>query len=291
MPAISNTANCDYDRKHDRHTDPFNLNRFVKAQDASDIYNRVLAAIREGRRKPQPATWMWFVFPQMDKCLTRERRPHRRERDVWPRGQALTSLDEARAYLNHPVLGPRIRKAAQAVLDSPFADKFAVMDNMFYDTERLHSSMTIFRQAARYPKCIHDRKHYVRDEFVFRQVLDRYFHAFADSDEEGDILDKNNQEELKKRPGRRHRHTTKRLDEMELEGIQRRLVKGEGCVCGRSTEELVLLDTSSRKKIMVARQHRGNHEEQIHGRLADYPGHDFGEQCEKPVARESSDRL
>lgn len=152
---------------------------------------------------------------------------------------------------------------------------------MFYDTERLHSSMTIFRQAARYPKCIHDRKHYVREDFVFRRVLDKYFVAFADSDEEGDILDKNNREELKKRPGRRHRPTTKRLDELELEGIQRRLFKGLGCACGRSTEELVLLDTSSKKKIMAARQCREGDEEQIHGRLADYPGHDFGEQCGK----------
>lgn len=121
------TANCDFDRSLESHPDPFHLDRFVKAQDANDSYNRVLAAIREGRRKPQPATWMWFVFPQMDKCLTRERRPHRRERDVWPRGQALASLDEARAYLSHPVLGPRIRDAAQAVLDSPFADNFTVM--------------------------------------------------------------------------------------------------------------------------------------------------------------------
>lgn len=122
-PATSNTANPDSDPD----PDPFNLDRFVKAQDEKAIFDRVLATIREGRRKPRPATWMWFVFPQMDKCLTRERRPKQRHRDVWPRGQALTSLDEARAYLRHPVLGPRIREAAQALLDSPFSDKFSIM--------------------------------------------------------------------------------------------------------------------------------------------------------------------
>lgn len=111
--------------------DLFNLDRFVEAQDANGTFKNVLAALREGRRKPQPSTWMWFVFPQMDKCLTRERRPDRREKDVWPRDQALVSLDEARAYLNHPILGPRLREAAHAVLNSPFTDKYTVMVRAF----------------------------------------------------------------------------------------------------------------------------------------------------------------
>ncbi|ROV98685.1 hypothetical protein VMCG_06713 [Cytospora schulzeri] len=236
--------------------DPFNLNRFVKAQDENGTFARVLATIREGRRKPQPATWIWFVFPQMNKCLTRDRRPGRRHKDVWPRGQALTSLDEARAFLRHPILGPRIREAAQALLDSPFSDKFSVMDNMLYDVERLHSSMTIFRQAARYPSCIHQTRHHLRENYVFRRVLDRYFVDFLNSEDEDELLDQNNAELMKQYRGKRHIPTMYRLDAIELEAIELRMAKGEGCVCRRSKEELELLDKGSKRKIMTYRQFR-----------------------------------
>ncbi|KUI69594.1 hypothetical protein VM1G_04747 [Cytospora mali] len=251
--------------------DPFNLDRFIKAQDENDTFNRVVATIREGRRKPQPTNWMWFVFPQMNKCLTRDRRLNRREQDVWPRGQELTSLDEARAYLRHPILGPRIREAARAVLDSPFTDKFTVMDNMFYDTDRLHSSMTIFRQAARYPKCIHEREHHIRDNYVFRQVLDRYF-VDLDSDDEDDLLDESNRELLKMCRGKRHKPTIKRLDALELEAVERRLVRGEGCVCGRPKEELELLDKGSKEKIMMDRQFWRTKKIRAKAVLVDHPG-------------------
>lgn len=280
--------------------DPFNLERFIKAQDEGDIFNRVVAAIREGHRKPQPATWMWFVFPQMDKCRTRERRRKRRHRDVWPRGQALTSLDEARAYLKHPILGPRIREAAHAVLDSPFTDCFTVMvsysslfvpcetvtvylrrltnefeqDNMFRDTERLHSSVTIFRQAARYPKCFHETEHHVGENLVFRRVIDRYFVDFSDSDQEDDVLDENNRQLLKMYRGKRHSPTTDRLNALELEAIEKRLAKSEGCVCKRSKEELELLDKGAKMQIMTDVQFRELREAKASGVFVNIPGVD-----------------
>lgn len=127
---------------------------------------------------------------------------------------------------------------------------------MFYDVERLHSSMTIFRQAARYPRCIHQTEHHHGENYVFRRVLDRYFVDFLDSDDEGDLLDEANVELLRRCRGKRHCHTMNRLDALELQAIERRLGKGEGCVCGRSREELELLDEGSRRKIVACREFR-----------------------------------
>lgn len=136
------------------------------------------------------------------------------------------------------------------------ADHELGQDNMFYDVERLHSSMTIFRQAARYPRCIHQTEHHFRENYVFRRVLDRHFVDFLNSDDEDDLLDQNNKELMKKCWGKRHLPTINRLDALELEAIERRLANGEGCVCGRSKEELELLDTGSKRKIVTYREFR-----------------------------------
>src|SRR4029078_12612654 len=84
-----------------RMNDVFNLERFVEAQDA--VYDDVLAELKRGRKTSH---WMWFVFPQL-KGLGSS-----------PMSQrfAISSLDEARAYLKHPVLGPRLIECCRLVV-------------------------------------------------------------------------------------------------------------------------------------------------------------------------------
>lgn len=248
--------------------DPFNLERFIKAQDQDNSFNEVIAAFRGGHTKPKPATWMWFVFPQMNHCQTQSLRARLsddglsyedseeqtwRRRDVWPRAQALTSLDEARAYLQHPILGDRAREAAQAVLNSPFADKFALMDNISMDVARLHSSMTIFRQAARFPQCIHSKERQLGENAVFGRVITRFFVSFTYRDEENDWLDFADKALMATKPGSRHKPTLECLDWKEQVEIERRMKQGLGCVCGRGQDLVKEMDRDSKRKMENAR--------------------------------------
>lgn len=111
--------------------DTFDLQRFVDAQDR--VYGRVLAELRAGAKRTH---WIWFVFPQL--------------RELGKSSTAKTfgigSLDEARAYLAHPVLGPRLRECARLVsaVDRRSADDiFGWPDNL-----KVRSSMTLFAQAT-----------------------------------------------------------------------------------------------------------------------------------------------
>ncbi len=81
--------------------DPHDLGRFVRAQE--DDYERALSEIRGGRKQSH---WMWYVFPQLDGLAFSSTSRH----------FAIKSLDEARAYLDHPVLGPRHLECSEAVL-------------------------------------------------------------------------------------------------------------------------------------------------------------------------------
>lgn len=252
----------------DANPDPYNLERFVKAQDEGKAFDTVLAAFRGGHQKPKPATWMWFVFPQMNHCETQSLHVKLRKgvsyeyedvdektwlkKDVWPNGQALTCLDEARAYLAHPVLGPRAREAAAAVLGSPFADKFALMDNASMDVARLHSSMTVFRQATRFPTCIHNKERAPGDNRVFAQVINRFFVAFVHSDEENDWLDWSDKQLMTNKKGSRHKPTLQCLDRQEKVEIERRMKEGLGCVCGRALEQVKEMDWDSNRKMINA---------------------------------------
>ncbi|KKY30839.1 hypothetical protein UCDDA912_g09220 [Diaporthe ampelina] len=253
----------------DANPDPYNLERFIKAQDEGKAFDNVLAAFRGGHQKPKPATWVWFVFPQMNHCETQslhvklsndvsyeyedvDERTWLKE-DVWPKGQALTCLDEARAYLSHPVLGARAREAAAAVLNSPFADKFALMDNTSMDVARLHSSMTIFRQATRFPECIHNKEHRPGENRVFAQVINRFFVSFMHSDEENDWLDYNDRQLMAYKRGSRHKPTLQCLDRQEKVEIERRLKEGLGCVCGRALDQVKEMDRDSNRKMANAR--------------------------------------
>ena len=131
-------------------TDRFDLQRFVEAQ--APIYSKVCEELRAGRKESH---WMWFIFPQIAGL-----------------GQsptsvkfAISSLDEALAYLAHPVLGPRLLECSRLALEvegRTARQIFGVVDEL-----KFRSSMTLFAGAAREPA-------------VFRQCLDKYFGGAPD---------------------------------------------------------------------------------------------------------------
>jgi uncharacterized protein (DUF1810 family) len=125
--------------------DRFDLQRFVDAQDR--VYDTVLAELRAGAKRSH---WIWFVFPQL-RGLGRSATAAR---------YGISSLEEARAYLTHPVLGPRLRECARLVarIDARSADDiFGWPDNL-----KVRSSMTLFAWAT-------------GDNAEFRAVLDRLY--------------------------------------------------------------------------------------------------------------------
>ena len=131
-------------------TDPHDLQRFVDAQ--RDTYDQALAELRAGQKRTH---WMWFVFPQIAGL----------GRSGMAQRFAISGADEARAYLAHPVLGPRLVECSRALTDLDVDDPVQVMGSI--DAQKLRSSMTLFAHAA-------------PDEPVFRQVLDHYFAGTGD---------------------------------------------------------------------------------------------------------------
>ena len=111
--------------------DPFNLARFVDAQDG--LFEDALAEIRRGQKRSH---WMWFVFPQL-RGLGSSEMAHR---------FGLSSLNEARAYLAHPILGARFQTIVEALQD--LVDTSAVEVFGLVDARKLRSSLTIFNQAG-----------------------------------------------------------------------------------------------------------------------------------------------
>jgi len=111
--------------------DPYNLQRFVDAQ--REIFGQVLSELREGRKQSH---WMWYIFPQI-KGLGNSPMAQR---------YAVLSLDEARAYWGHPVLGERLRECTQLVTA---ARGQSIEDILGYpDNLKFHSSMTLFTHAT-----------------------------------------------------------------------------------------------------------------------------------------------
>ena len=130
--------------------DPHDLARFVEAQ-AGD-YETALAEIRAGRKRSH---WMWYIFPQIDGLGF----------SSMARRYAIKSLDEARAYLDHPVLGPRlveITEAALAVEGQSAHEIFGSPDDM-----KLRSCATLFARAA-------------SEGSVFSRLLDKFFDGKPD---------------------------------------------------------------------------------------------------------------
>lgn len=125
--------------------DPFNLQRFVEAQQSD--YGTALAELRAGRKTSH---WIWFVFPQIAGL----------GQSPTARFYAIGSLDEAKAYLQHPLLGPRLHECLEALraLGPTSAERvFGSLDAM-----KFRSSLTLFRQAD-------------PDDQPVRTALDRWF--------------------------------------------------------------------------------------------------------------------
>ncbi|ROS76120.1 uncharacterized protein (DUF1810 family) [Curtobacterium sp. PhB130] len=125
--------------------DPFDLGRFVRAQDG--VHEVALAELRRGRKTSH---WMWFVFPQRAGL----------GRSAMSERYAIRSDDEARAYLAHPVLGPRLVEVAEGAATAPARSADALMGGV--DALKLRSSMTLFAAVADRPE-------------PFRAVLDRWW--------------------------------------------------------------------------------------------------------------------
>ena len=132
--------------------DPFDLDHFVEAQEP--VFDDVLAELRDGRKTSH---WMWFVFPQIAGL----------GQSPMSRRYAIRSIEEARAYLAHPVLGSRLRKCVEILLGLPETSAHAIFGSP--DDLKLRSSLTLFAQAA-------------PDEPQFARGLERYFNGRATLD-------------------------------------------------------------------------------------------------------------
>ena len=131
-------------------SDPFDLQRFVDAQ--ARVYSSVLDELRAGRKRSH---WIWFIFPQvagLGSSPTAAR-------------YAISSLDEARAYLRHDVLGPRLHECTQlvnAVQGRSIRQIFGSPDDL-----KVRSSMTLFARAT-------------QDNSDFVELLTRYYDGEED---------------------------------------------------------------------------------------------------------------
>ena len=133
--------------------DPYDLERFVGAQDAGGTYAAALAELRAGRKRTH---WMWFVFPQLAGLGS----------SATSRRYAISSLGEARAYLEHPVIGDRLEECARALLELEGVTAEGVLGPV--DALKLRSSLTLFMRAA-------------PERPLFRALLERYFDGRADA--------------------------------------------------------------------------------------------------------------
>ncbi len=132
-------------------SDSVSLQRFVDAQDGG-VYDRAVRELRSGRKQSH---WMWFVFPQIAGL----------GRSEMARKFAISGLPEARAYLAHPILGPRLLTSARVLTELAGTDAEAVFGPV--DALKLRSSMTLFARSA-------------PAEPEFQMVLDQYFAGEAD---------------------------------------------------------------------------------------------------------------
>jgi uncharacterized protein (DUF1810 family) len=131
-------------------TASYDLDRFVRAQDPT--FAQVLSQLENGRKTSH---WMWFVFPQIAGLGM----------SAMSQKYAIASLEEARAYLAHPRLGPRLRQCVAALLTVPGRTAHEIFGSP--DDLKLHSSLTLFAHAA-------------PDDGLFRRALERFFAGAED---------------------------------------------------------------------------------------------------------------
>jgi uncharacterized protein (DUF1810 family) len=128
----------------------YDLDRFVAAQQL--VYDDVLTELRSGRKTGH---WIWFIFPQVTGLGY----------SATSRRFAIGSLEEARAYLSHPLLGVRLRECAATLLAVAGRTAEEILGPV--DAMKLRSCMTLFHRAA-------------PDELLFVQVLDTFYGGLAD---------------------------------------------------------------------------------------------------------------
>ena len=130
--------------------DPFDLQRFVAAQ--APVYDRVRTELKNGRKQSH---WMWFIFPQIAGL----------GHSAMAQRYAISSLHEAEAYLQHPVLGSRLRECVRLVLQVDGKSAYEILGSP--DDMKFHSCVTLFGRA-------------VPHEAVFLDALDKYFGGTED---------------------------------------------------------------------------------------------------------------
>jgi uncharacterized protein (DUF1810 family) len=130
--------------------DPHDLNRFVQAHEG--VYERALSEIKGGRKRSH---WMWYVFPQFDGLGF----------SATSKRYSIKSVAEAQAYLNHPVLGPRLTECAEAALGVQGRTALALFGSP--DDMKLRSCATLFARIS-------------PPGSVFEQLLDKYFQGEPD---------------------------------------------------------------------------------------------------------------
>lgn len=130
-------------------SDPYKLGRFVQAQEG--VYPVALAELRRGCKRSH---WMWYIFPQLKQL------GHSYNAKYY----GIADLDEARAYLAHPLLGQRLREASEALKSLSTSDAREVMGPV--DALKLRSSMTLFDLVA--------------TSDVFARVIAKYYHGLTD---------------------------------------------------------------------------------------------------------------
>lgn len=130
--------------------DPYDLTRFVRAQE--NVYEQVLSEIRGGKKRTH---WMWYIFPQIDGLAFSSTSQH----------YSIKSVAEAQAYLDHPILGPRLRECAEAVIrvnGRSALEIFGAPDDL-----KLRSCATLFA-------CVSPR------DSVFDRLLRKYYRGERD---------------------------------------------------------------------------------------------------------------
>ncbi|MFN8581407.1 MAG: DUF1810 domain-containing protein [Gemmatimonadaceae bacterium] len=130
--------------------DPYDLERFVHAQSAG-VYDQALFELQSGAKRSH---WIWFIFPQLDGLGLSQRSRH----------FGIKSLAEAEAYVQHPVLGPRLLACARAVLGVDGRSAYDIMGSP--DDQKLRSCATLFAQTSA--------------GTLFRQLLEKYFDGQED---------------------------------------------------------------------------------------------------------------
>jgi uncharacterized protein (DUF1810 family) len=131
-------------------SDPFNLERFLEAQ--KTVYERVTTELRAGRKSSH---WMWFIFPQI-------RGLGHTETSIF---FSISSVPEAKAYLNHPVLGPRLHECCELLMQIEGRSASQIFGSP--DDLKLRSSMTLFA-------------HVTDCDSIFKRVVKRYFEGQLD---------------------------------------------------------------------------------------------------------------